>query len=181
MSDGRGSLLVTGGARSGKSRYALARAVALPPPRVFIATAEPGDAEMRARIGDHRAERGDAFATIEEPRAVPATLARVAPTSGVVVLDCLTLWIANLSTSAPADVERAIDDLVATVAASACPVVVVTNEVGSGIVPFVEETRRFRDLLGTANQRLAAALESVVLMVAGIPLVVKIPGERDRR
>ena len=89
------------------------------------------------------------------------------------VLDCLTLWIANLSTSAPADVERAIDDLAATVAASACPLVVVTNEVGSGIIPFVEETRRFRDLLGAANQRLAAAVEFVVLMVAGIPLVVK--------
>jgi adenosylcobinamide kinase/adenosylcobinamide-phosphate guanylyltransferase len=177
----RGSLLVTGGARSGKSRYALARAAALPPPRVFIATGEPGDAEMTARIGDHRAERGTAFATIEEPRAVPATLARVAATSGVVVVDCLTLWIANLMTAASADVERAIDDLVAAVAASVCPVVVVTNEVGSGIVPFVEETRRFRDLLGTANQRLAAAVESVVLMVAGIPLVVKGPRERDLR
>ncbi len=180
MNGARASLLVTGGARSGKSRYALERAMALPPPRVFIATAQPGDAEMAARIGDHRAERGDTFTTVEEPRGVAAALARVAPASVVVVVDCLTLWIANLLATAlsAVDVEDAIDALVAAVAASACPVVVVTNEVGSGIVPFVEETRRFRDLLGLANQRVAAAVESVVLMVAGVPLIVK-PVARD--
>jgi adenosylcobinamide kinase/adenosylcobinamide-phosphate guanylyltransferase len=182
VSDARAALLVTGGARSGKSRYALERAMALPPPRVFIATAEPGDAEMAARIRDHHAERGDAFATVEEPRAVAAALARAAPASGVVVIDCLTLWMANLSANAtsPVDVERAIDALAAAVATSACPVVVVTNEIGSGIIPFVEETRRFRDLLGFANQRVAGVVDSVVLMVAGQPLVVK-PATRDPR
>ncbi len=182
MSDARASLLVTGGARSGKSRYALERAMALPPPRLFIATAEARDAEMVLRIGGHRAERGDAFATVEEPRAVAAALARGAPASGVVVIDCVTLWIANLSASAtsPGDVESAIDALAAAIGTSACPVVVVTNEVGSGIIPFVEETRRFRDLLGLANQRVAAAVHSVVLMVAGLPLVVK-PAARDAR
>ena len=182
MSGRRGSLLVTGGARSGKSRYALERARALPPPRLFLATAEPGDADMAARIAAHRAERGDAFATVEEPRAVGAVLARVAPASGVVVLDCVTLWIANLLASvSPDEIAHAIDGVAACIATSACPVVVVTNEVGSGIVPFDAGTRRFRDFLGIANQQFAAAVESVVLMVAGVPLVVKTAGARDSR
>jgi adenosylcobinamide kinase/adenosylcobinamide-phosphate guanylyltransferase len=177
VSDARGSLLVTGGARSGKSRYAISRALALPPPRVFVATAEARDADMAARITAHRAARGAAFITVEEPREVAAALTRVPPASGVVVLDCVTLWIANLLAVDPPDgeVERTIDTVAACVAARALPVVIVTNEVGSGIIPFEPTTRRFRDLLGLANQRLAAAVESVVLMVAGLPLTVK-PG-----
>lgn len=174
---GRGSLFVTGGARSGKSRYALARAAALPPPRVFLATAEAGDADMAARIAAHRAERGDGFTTVEEPLAVAAALARLAPETGVVVLDCMTLWIANLLATGPSDaeVERAVDAVAAAVASRPGPVVVVSNEVGSGIVPFDPATRRFRDLLGIANRCLAATVESVVLMVAGLPIVVKSP------
>jgi len=177
VSGGRGSLLVTGGARSGKSRYAISRAMARPVPRVFVATAEPRDADMAARIGAHRADRGEAFTTVEEPVAVVTALARVPPESGVVVLDCVTLWIANLLAADPTDgdVERAIDTLAACVAVHAVPVIVVSNEVGSGIIPFDPATRRFRDVLGLANQRLAAAVESVVLMVAGLPVAVKPP------
>jgi adenosylcobinamide kinase/adenosylcobinamide-phosphate guanylyltransferase len=177
VSGGHGSLLVTGGARSGKSRYAISRAMTLPAPRVFIATAEPRDADMAARIAAHSAERGETFATVEEPTAVVAALARVPPESGVVVLDCVTLWIANLLGADPidGDVEQAIDALAARVASHAVPVIVVSNEVGSGIVPFDPVIRRFRDFLGLANQRLAAAAESVVLMVAGVPVAVKPP------
>jgi len=174
VSGARGSLLVTGGARSGKSRYALERALAHPPPRVFVATAEPADDEMAARIVAHRAERRDAFATVEEPRDLAAAVTRVVATSAVVLVDCMTLWIANLLASPPgAEIEGAIDALAAAVATSPHPVILVTNEVGCGIVPFAAETRQFRDVLGIANQRLAAAVETVVLMVAGIPLVVK--------
>jgi adenosylcobinamide kinase/adenosylcobinamide-phosphate guanylyltransferase len=169
------SLLVTGGGRSGKTRYALAWARALPPPRVYVATAAAGDAEMAARIAAHRAERGEAFTTIEEPRALAAALARLPAATGVAVVDCLTLWIANLLAEDDARIEDAIAALAAGVAAAPFPTVVVTNEVGSGIVPFEPATRRYRDLLGLANQRVAAAAGGVVLLVAGLPLVVKPP------
>jgi adenosylcobinamide kinase/adenosylcobinamide-phosphate guanylyltransferase len=170
-----GSVLVIGGARNGKSRYAVARALALPPPRVFVATAEPRDADMAARIAAHRVERGDAFATVEEPRALAHALAGLPSATTVIIVDCVTLWIANLLATDPSDheVEQEIDGVAARVASSTASVIVVSNEVGSGIVPFEPETRRFRDLLGVANQRLAAAVENVVLMVAGIPVAVK--------
>jgi len=169
------SLLVLGGARSGKSRYALAHARRLPAPRVFIATGESRDAEMAVRIDAHRVERGDAFTTVEEPRALAAALGRISPTTGVVVVDCVTLWIANLleTAASDADVERDVDGVAARLADAAVPLVVISNEVGAGIVPFDAAVRRYRDLLGLANQRLADAAEMVVLMVAGQPLIVK--------
>jgi len=170
----RASVLVTGGARSGKSRYALARALAHPAPRAFIATAETRDGEMAARIALHRAERGGDFATIEEPLALGDAVARAGRTAAVVVVDCVTVWVANLLAAAPpdAEVEAAIADVAARIATSPAPTIVVTNEVGSGIIPFEAETRRYRDVLGTANQRLAEAIDEVVLMVAGRPLFV---------
>jgi adenosylcobinamide kinase/adenosylcobinamide-phosphate guanylyltransferase len=169
-----GHLLVTGGARSGKSAHALACARALPAPRTFVATAEPGDAEMAARIAAHRRERGADFATVEEPLAVATALRRLPVGCGVAVVDCLTLWIANLlAVRDDAGVRREIDVLGDVLAAAAFPVVLVSNEVGAGVVPADATARRFRDLLGTANQRLAAAVDRVVLMVAGQPLVVK--------
>jgi adenosylcobinamide kinase/adenosylcobinamide-phosphate guanylyltransferase len=170
-----GSVLVIGGARSGKSRYSVARALALPPPRMFVATAEPRDADMAARIATHRAERGEAFTTVEEPRALAQALAGVPNGTSVVVVDCLTLWIANLLANGPSDraVEEAIDEVAGRVASSTASIIMVSNEVGSGIVPFEPDTRRFRDLLGVANQRVAAAAENVVLMVAGIAVAVK--------
>ncbi len=170
----RGSVLVTGGARSGKSRFVLTRALAHPPPRVFIATAEAGDAEMAARIAAHRAERGGEFMTIEEPVALAEELERATRDASVVVVDCVTLWIANLLGRGLSDAQ--IQDAVAAVAervrTSPRPTILVTNEVGGGIVPFEPETRRYRDLLGAANQRLADAVDEVMLMVAGRPLTL---------
>lgn len=175
MTAPRRSVLVTGGGRSGKSRHALRRALELPAPRLFVATADAGDAEMAARIAAHRAERGAHFATVEEPRALAAALARVPSSTGVVVVDCVTLWIANLLATDPsdADLEGEIAAVAAHVSTSPVPTIVVTNEVGSGIIPFEPVTRRYRDVLGAANQRLAAAADELVLMVAGVPLAVR--------
>ena len=172
--EGRGSLLVTGGARSGKSRFVLTRALAHPPPRVFIATAEPGDAEMAARIAAHRAERRGEFVTIEEPVALAEELERATRDASIIVVDCVTLWIANLLGRglSDVDVDAAVSAVAERVRTSRSPTILVTNEVGAGIVPFEPETRRYRDVLGAANQRLADAVDEVVLMVAGRALAL---------
>ena len=172
-------VLVTGGARAGKSRYALARAQALgvgrPGIRLFVATAEPGDDEMRHRIARHQAERGPGWRTEERPRDPQAALAGPAPPA-VAVVDCLTLWVSNLVLSGRTDDEvlAAADALVALAAAAGQPpIVLVTNEVGWGIVPEHPLARRFRDLLGAVNQRVADRAEEIVLVVAGQPLRVR--------
>jgi adenosylcobinamide kinase / adenosylcobinamide-phosphate guanylyltransferase len=161
---------VLGGARSGKSRYAERLIAALPPPWAYVATAEAGDEEMAARIGAHRSRRGPRWRTIEAPRDLAAALA--ACERMPVLVDCLTLWLSNLML-AQADVEKEIEGLEKALAAAAAPVVLVANEVGSGIVPDHPLGRRFRDLQGILNQRMAARADRVVLMVAGLPLAVK--------
>jgi adenosylcobinamide kinase/adenosylcobinamide-phosphate guanylyltransferase len=161
---------VLGGARSGKSRYAESLVAALPAPWIYVATAEAGDDEMRARIAAHRARRGADWRTIEAPRDLCGALAACG--SAPALLDCLTLWLSNLML-AEADIEAEIKGLVAALAAAAAPVVVVANEVGSGIVPEFPLGRKFRDLQGTLNQRIAARADRVVLMVAGLPLLIK--------
>jgi len=160
--------LITGGARSGKSRHALALAESLHPHRVFLATAQPLDAEMAARIRAHQAERGPSWRTVEAPLELAPELARDA----AVVIDCLTLWVSNLM-HAGRDVPREGARLVEAVRAAGNPVVVVTNEVGLGIVPDSALARAFRDHLGTLAQRMAAACDHVALLCAGIPLVLK--------
>jgi adenosylcobinamide kinase / adenosylcobinamide-phosphate guanylyltransferase len=162
--------LVTGGARSGKSRFALARAASLGLPRVFVATGEGGDEEMMARIARHRAERDPAWRTIEEPLELAATLR--AEVGQALVVDCLTLWVSNLM-EAGRDLDRAADDLVAALRERRSAVVVVTNEVGSGIVPDNAVARAFRDATGLLNQRVADLADEVHLLVAGQPLRVK--------
>ena len=162
--------LVLGGARSGKSRYAEGLIAALPPPWTYLATAEAGDDEMAARIDAHRARRGTSWRTIEAPRELAAALAACA--SGPVLIDCLTLWLSNLLL-ADAKIEKEIARLEQVLASRATPVVVVANEVGSGVVPAQPLGRRFRDLQGALNQRIAARADRVVLMVAGLPLAVK--------
>jgi adenosylcobinamide kinase / adenosylcobinamide-phosphate guanylyltransferase len=162
--------LVVGGARSGKSRYAESLIAALPPPWVYVATAEAGDDEMIVRINDHRARRGPSWRTIEAPRDLAATL--TACGTMPVLVDCLTLWLSNLLL-AEADIDREIGHLEKTLAESAAPIVLVANEVGSGIVPNSSLGRRFRDMQGALNQRVAARAARVVLMVAGLPLAVK--------
>jgi adenosyl cobinamide kinase/adenosyl cobinamide phosphate guanylyltransferase len=161
---------VLGGARSGKSRYAEGLIGALPPPWFYLATATAGDDEMAARIAAHRARRSPPWHTIEAPRDLTGAL--VARGHAAALVDCLTLWLSNLML-AEADVEAEIDRLERVLQGTAAPVVLVANEVGLGIVPDHPLGRRFRDWQGLLNQRMAARADRVVLMVAGLPLVLK--------
>lgn len=159
-----------GGARSGKSRYAESLVTALPPPWLYVATAEAGDSEMVARVAAHQARRGPSWTTIETPRNVAETLGTHAATPTLV--DCLTLWLSNVML-ADADVDAEIEQLDEAFARAAAPIVLVANEVGFGIVPDSALGRRFRDLQGLLNQRIAARADRVVLVVAGLPLILK--------
>ena len=163
-----GILLLVGGARSGKSRLAVDLAVASDRPVVYVATAEAGDDEMADRIDRHRAERPADWSTVEEPRAVAAALASIAPDDFVIV-DCLTLWVANLVVAGQSDasVLEQTRDLVATMAARPGPTVVVTNEVGLGVHPETDLGRRYRDVLGGVNRLAAASARRTLLLVAG--------------
>jgi adenosylcobinamide kinase/adenosylcobinamide-phosphate guanylyltransferase len=163
--------LVLGGARSGKSRYAESLITAQPPPWIYVATAEAGDAEMAERVALHRARRGDGWQTIEAPHDLAGVLAQTGGHAPALV-DCLTLWLSNRML-AEADVEAEAADLEAAIASRRGPAVLVSNEVGFGIVPDNALARRFRDLQGRLNQRMAACAGRVILMVAGLPLVVK--------
>jgi adenosyl cobinamide kinase/adenosyl cobinamide phosphate guanylyltransferase len=168
--------LVTGGARSGKSMQALK--LALPYQRkFFVATGQGLDDEMTARIEFHRTTRPPDFQTVEEPVQVVAALEKLGKSADLVVLDCLTLWISNLMQRHEGDdtpVLAEADKLAAALKDAPFASIVVTDEVGSGIVPTDHaESRRFRDLLGWTNQKIAAAADDVVLMVAGYPVKVK--------
>jgi adenosyl cobinamide kinase/adenosyl cobinamide phosphate guanylyltransferase len=162
--------LVIGGARSGKSRFAEGLIAALPPPWRYVATAEAGDEEMAARIKAHRERRGRSWHTTEAPRDLRSALAKADGTP--VLVDCLTLWLSNLIL-AEADVEREIETLDGILATTTAPTVVVSNEVGLGIVPDFPLGRRFRDMQGILNQRVAARADRVILMTAGLPLALK--------
>ncbi len=162
--------LVLGGARSGKSRHAERLIAALPPPWTYIATAQAGDAEMAERIAVHRARRDPQWRTVEAPRDLATPLA--APERSPTLIDCLTLWLSNLML-ANADIEAEVVRLESVLDAAAAPLVLVANEVGSGIVPDTPLGRRFRDWQGLLNQRIAARADRVVLVVAGLPLVLK--------
>ena len=162
--------LVLGGARSGKSRYAEGLIARLPPPWIYLATAEAGDDEMALRIKQHRARRGADWRTLEAPRDLAAALA--ASGTMPVLVDCLTLWLSNLLLGDD-DMDMQIERLEKSLAEIAGPVVLVANEVGSGIVPDHPLGRKFRDLQGVLNQRMAARADRVVLMVAGLPLLLK--------
>jgi len=167
-------VLVTGGCRSGKSEYAL-RIAEDREKKVFIATAEPGDGEMRERIERHKRRRGSEWRTVEEPIDLGGALAGSKAEADVVVIDCITLWLSNLLVRGDSEesiLER-VNALAEEVKEASADVIIVTNEVGSGIVPGNELSRRFRDLAGLANQRLTRVCERVVLMVAGISLIVK--------
>lgn len=141
-----------------------------------MATAQAGDADMAARIARHRAERPAHWRTVEEPYDVVPRLRGCGADADGIVVDCLTLWVSNLMLRGDADewVVKQVEELAALLPLAA-DVTLVSNEVGEGVHPPTAEGRRFRDLLGTVNQRVAAAADRVVLMVAGIPLVVKAP------
>lgn len=162
--------LVLGGARSGKSRYAESLVTTLPAPWIYVATAEARDAEMAERIAAHQARRGAGWRTLETPRDVVGALTAHGTTP--LLVDCLTLWLAN-ALLASADVDAEIERLEAALEQASAPLVLVANEVGFGIVPDNALGRRFRDLQGLLNQRIAARADRVVLVVAGLPLTIK--------
>jgi adenosylcobinamide kinase/adenosylcobinamide-phosphate guanylyltransferase len=166
-----GVTLVGGGARSGKSAFALDHARSFGPRRLFLATAEPLDDEMTARIARHRAERGAAFTTVEEPRDLPGALARISD-ADVVVVDCLTLWLSNLLVAgvAPGPIQEQVDALAAVLERAPFRTVLVTNEVGMGLVPESPLGRAFRDATGWAHQRLAALAREIYLATLGVVL-----------
>jgi adenosylcobinamide kinase/adenosylcobinamide-phosphate guanylyltransferase len=179
--------LITGGARSGKSRYALASAEEAGRQRAYVASAEPVDDEMRRRIERHRAERGEGWSTVEEPLDLAGALARLAPETEVAVVDCLTVWLGNLVHRAEGAADLAADlanpatfpEIAALLALLDDPprrLVLVTNELGWGIVPDNALARAFRDLAGRVNEEAARRADRVVLMVAGRPL--ELPGGR---
>jgi adenosylcobinamide kinase/adenosylcobinamide-phosphate guanylyltransferase len=163
--------LVIGGARSGKSAYAEHLATGTGRPRRYIATAEARDDEMRARIARHRQDRGTGWITVEAPLDLASAVAS-AHGEEVVLVDCATLWLTN-HLLADRDLAAEATALLAALAASAAPVVVVSNETGWGIVPENALARRFRDAQGRLNQRLAAEAGLVVTVIAGLPLVLK--------
>jgi adenosylcobinamide kinase/adenosylcobinamide-phosphate guanylyltransferase len=167
--------LITGGARSGKSSHALSLAREYPLPRAFIATAEPFDDDMRRRIERHRAERAEDFDTQESPLDLAATLKELDRRIHVAVVDCLTVWLGNLLHHYPdtPHSRRYIDRFLLALERPPCDMIVVTNEVGMGIVPHNDLARQFRDLAGTLNQQVAARADHVVFMVSGCPLLVK--------
>jgi len=170
------STLVLGGARSGKSRFAVGEI--LPGARVaFVATAEPGDADMAARIARHRAERPRGWRTLEEPVDLMPQLESLVGRVDAVIVDCLTLWVSNRLLRGQGDdaILEAADAVAKLIGARPYALTIVSNEVGLGVHPETADGRRFRDLLGSVNQRVAAACDRVILMVAGQPLTVKAP------
>jgi adenosylcobinamide kinase/adenosylcobinamide-phosphate guanylyltransferase len=165
-------VLVLGGRRSGKSRFAEALVLGSGLRPVYIATATAADDEMAARIAAHRSRRGDEWRTHEAPVRLADTLAGAATAGSAVLVDCLTLWLANLM-GAGLDIGKETATLIGALHAAAGPVVIVSNEVGGGIVPDNALARRYSDAHGILNQGVAAAVGRVVLMTAGLPLQLK--------
>ena len=165
---------VTGGARSGKSRYALEKTVSARR-KVFIATAEVTDDEMRHRIALHRAERGDAFVTIEEPLDLADALKRIPADTDIAVVDCLTVWLGNLMYRRPCEDDEypAVQVFLDALQNPPCSMVIVSNEVGMGLVPETPLGRRFRDVAGRVNQAVAYLSHNAVFMVSGMPIQTK--------
>jgi adenosylcobinamide kinase/adenosylcobinamide-phosphate guanylyltransferase len=166
------SLLVVGGARSGKSAYAQRLAEAYGSERLYLATAEPGDEEMAARIARHQADRGPGWTTLEEPLEVARALVAEARPGRAIVVDCLTLWLANLML-AGRDPGPAVAGLADAIGALAGPAILVSNEVGMGLVPDHKLGREFRDWQGRANGEIARVCDAVIFVAAGLPLQLK--------
>ena len=168
--------LLLGGARSGKSRYGLTLAESLPAPRLFLATGEALDEEMVARIAAHQAERGRGWETREAPLALPEAIGTAGRRYGVILVDCLTMWLANLmlrQNDANDQIKSAGQHLLLVLERLTKPVIFISNEVGLGIVPESPLARKFRDELGWLHQQVAQAADLVVLVVAGLPVTIK--------
>ena len=166
------SILITGGARSGKSQLAERMTLGLGKPAIYIATAEAFDVEMADRIARHRARRGPEWATVNAPLDLLGALRDSDGEGRPRLIDCVTLWLSNLMLGEH-DWEAAVADLAGLIPRLTAPVVFVTNEVGSGIVPENALARAFRDAAGLTNQRLAGTCDEVWFCVSGLPLKVK--------
>ena len=171
--------LVLGGARSGKSAFAerLVRDSGLE--RLYLATATAADGEMRERIAHHRTARGEGWTTVEEPLELVPALSRAATAQRAVLVDCLTLWLSNIM-HAERDVEKETRHLAEWLRQAAGPVVLVSNEIGLGLVPETPLGRRFRDAQGRLNQAVAAAVPQVAFIAAGLPLWLKGPSVQQK-
>lgn len=168
-----GHILVLGGARSGKTSLAERIAMRVGDKPAYLATAEALDDEMRERVRTHQQQRAKTFATLEEPLNLSAAITRAAKAHDAILVDCLTLWITNMIV-ANQNVAGAVDELIETLnATTTSRVILVTNEVGLGIVPDNAMARMFRDLAGSAHQRIAEICEDVYFVVAGLPMVLK--------
>jgi len=168
-------IFITGGCRSGKSRYALHYANQHFSRKLFMATCEALDEEMVRRIENHKKVRGPEWQTIEEPIEIVRKIRECGRGGEVILIDCLTLWLYNLLMKWDNDL-KIIDEtekLIETIKQSPASLILVSNEVGMGIVPADALSRRYRDLLGTMNQRIAGALDTVIFMVSGIPIFLK--------
>jgi adenosylcobinamide kinase/adenosylcobinamide-phosphate guanylyltransferase len=173
--------LILGGVRSGKSSYALNSANRLGGKKLFVATAEARDQEMKNRIAEHRTRRGPDWETVEEPIHIAQLLEQKAKNYEVILIDCLTLWLSNLILKyEEKKMTQLLDDFTMVLSQiKGCHVVLVSNEVGMGIVPENKLARAFRDWAGLMNQRVARIADEVILMVAGIPTKIKGDGNSE--
>jgi len=175
MNENKKNIFVIGGCRSGKSGHALKLADEFKQKKIFIATCVPRDEEMKMRIRQHQEERGKNWNPLEIPVKISEAIAEVSSTADIILVDCLTLWVSNLlleSASMDFVMEHA-KLLEQAVEKSNCPVIFVSNEVGTGIVPENQIARLFRDAAGFVNQKIARVCDQVVWMVAGIPVTIK--------
>ena len=168
--------LVTGGARSGKSRFAELMAEGFGATRGYLATGEPGDGEMSERIARHRARRGSDWETVEEPLELTSAVVRNDGRFSVMLVDCITLWLSNLlfhGDGNAAQVLSRVAGFTESFQTLGTPLIIVTNEVGMGIVPEHPLARSFRDLAGEANELIAAKADEVYVSISGLPLKLK--------
>ncbi len=166
------STLILGGARSGKSRYAEKLAYDSSLNLIYLATAEIRDDEMRERVEHHKADRAGRWDTIEEPIEIPKVIQKHSKIDNVILIDCLTIWLSNLM-EAGKNLEAGINSLVDTIKDAEGHVILVSNEVGQGIVPANALARTFRDEAGRLNQVIASAADEVISITAGLPLTLK--------
>ncbi|MGV7222253.1 MAG: bifunctional adenosylcobinamide kinase/adenosylcobinamide-phosphate guanylyltransferase [Nitrospinales bacterium] len=171
----KNSILITGGCRSGKSNHALTIGNSIPGNKVFLATAQARDQKMKTRIEKHKKDRGDNWVTVEEPISLLEKLTTEGKNADVIIIDCLTLWISNLleSRTFANEVLNHCEQLAFFCNAVDCHVIVITNEVGSGIIPISPLGREFQDLAGSCNQFFAKTFNVVICMISGIPVTIK--------
>jgi adenosylcobinamide kinase/adenosylcobinamide-phosphate guanylyltransferase len=173
MSDNKGNIFfILGGARSGKSRFALQKALEFSGKKAYIATAQALDDEMKERIDKHKKERSGDWTTFEEPINIRGLIKDVHKKYNVIIIDCLTLWLSNLMLTG-SNIERESELFISSLTDVHCPLLIVSNEVGLGIVPDNAMARKFRDLSGYVNQRVAETADAVYLVTAGIPVKIK--------